>query len=529
MFNSIKAIFVAICLFLTLNAISQNTVGLIYNNGGAFDGYTLFTPESNEYVYLINNCGEVVNQWTFSEQPGNSCYLLENGNLLRAGKDSLEIRDWDNNQIWSYATTDNGLRQHHDIEPLPNGNILCLCRDIYSSSEIIEEGRNPSNVAANIRLEKIVEIEPVGSNDANIVWEWKLIDHLIQDYDPAKENYGVVEDHPELIDINYNNGENQDWVHMNGIDYNADLDQILMTVRHFSEILIIDHSTSIAEAAGHSGGNSGKGGDILWRWGNPEVYKQGTIADRKLLQPHDAKWVENGYLDEGKISVFNNGGDGTSTESSVHLIQPDLDGYNYNSTGSVFNPADFDWTWNGIILGVAMYEESKSGTHSLPNGNFIICETSKAKISEITKSGEHVWTYINPSGSTIYNQFDDPVSAKIFRAERYPVDFIGFSGQDLTPQGIMEDQNDVTDVCITHLEGVVKPSNRIINPVANNMINFTQDQSYTNICIYDMFGRKLYSIESFSGNTLHIDLKPGVYIIHLNDDLEHFSGKVVVQ
>jgi len=82
----------------------------------------------------------------------------------------------------------------------------------------------------------------------------------------------VVADHPELIDPNGSVGGgrqiSQFWNHMNSIDYNADLDQVMLSVRGSSELWVIDHSTTTAEAASHSGGNSGMGGDLMYRWGS---------------------------------------------------------------------------------------------------------------------------------------------------------------------------------------------------------------------------------------------------------------------
>src|SRR5213078_1927187 len=122
---------------------------------------------------------------------------------------------------------------------------------------------------------------------------WRVWDHLIQDADKEKKNFGDVAKHPERIDINFNagggkGGGNQDWTHTNALSYRADLDQIMMSVPSLNEVWIIDHSTTTAEAASHKGGKSGKGGDLLYRWGNPRAYAAGTRKDQTLFAQHNA-------------------------------------------------------------------------------------------------------------------------------------------------------------------------------------------------------------------------------------------------
>ena len=160
--------------------------------------------------------------------------------------------------------------QHHDIEPLPNGNILILGWELKTGEEAISKGRDPLLLEdGELWPEHIVEIEPDGDG-GNIVWEWHLWDHLIQDFDSSLVNYGVVSEHPELMNINYmgpgqnSSGGKADWIHANSIDYNEELDQIIISSRALSEFWIIDHSTTKEEAASSSGGNAGMGGDILY-------------------------------------------------------------------------------------------------------------------------------------------------------------------------------------------------------------------------------------------------------------------------
>jgi hypothetical protein len=520
-------------LFIFSNqGISQSeTLGLLNPSAETEDGYVLFTPEKNGDVYLIDNCGEKINTWTFNENPGATCYLLENGNLLRAGKDSLQIRDWDNNVIWTYATTDNGFAQHHDIEPLPNGNVLCLLSETYSDSAMILEGRDTSMLSGTFKVDKLIELQPVGVNGALLVWEWSLMDHLVQDFDKTKSNYGVITDHSELIDVNFATATNLDWSHGNAIDYNDSLDQIIISFRNFSEVFIIDHSTTTLEASGSAGGNSNQGGDILWRWGNPMVYGAGTIADQQLFAQHDVKWVEKNYLNENKISVFNNEGDGTATFSSVHLIDPEIIVGVYTKISGVFTPQNFDWSWDGMVQGTTVFESKKSSMHFLPNGNFIICETSKGRISEISSGGLEIWSYVNPIGLSLQNQFDTPSSNTLFRGEKYPSNYIGFSGKNLQPNGIIEDQNNNSLTCVVSL-GVQKGQKDDLSviqiPVENNTIILNKTITANEVSILNMNGKVVFNTTNYNGSIIPVNLPQGIYLVKFQLSEKTISRKIII-
>ena len=443
-------------LFLVMHVSGQTTMGLLYHDPEVSDGYILMSNRATNDVYLINTCGEVVNQWSFSQRaPVN--YLLENGNILKAGRNVLEIHDWDDNVIWEVDVRDFGLGQHHDVEAMPNGNILILMRDIYTPEEAIAQGRRADLVADvdEVQSEKIIEIQPVGTDQLVVVWEWKFWDHLIQDHDNTKPNFGVISDHPELIDLNIETQSNLDWIHTNGIDYNPDLDQIVVSARHTSEIYIIDHSTTTAEAASHSGGNSGVGGDFLWRWGNPRMYGQGTVDDQTLFGQHDPSWIPEGYPNEGMISVFSNGLDRVPDFSSVHLIETQIDSEgNYELTSGIFEPMEFHWSWSGTILGETMFSISQSGANMQPNGNFVVCEATKGRISEISPEGDLLWSYLNPVALSPVMQGETIPSGQnvVFKSEKYPADYVGFDGLDLSStSGIYENENENSEACIANL------------------------------------------------------------------------------
>ena len=293
-----KAVYLFLLFISSLSLSAQQTVGLFQYTSESFNGYTLFSPLRSSSTFLIDNCGWVVHRWESDFLPSQSVYLLENSHLLRAAKtpgithptinsggggERVQEIDAAGNILWDFTYFDPTHRMHHDIEPLPNGNVLILAWEYKSYGEAIAAGRNPA-LLPDLALwpEMIIEVKPNGTNSGEIVWEWHLWDHMIQDYDPSKANFGVVKDHPELLDLNFVSDipelGDADWVHLNSIDYNPELKQILFCSAGLNELYIIDHSTSTAEAASHSGGDSGKGGDLLYRWGNPLAYRNGTTA-----------------------------------------------------------------------------------------------------------------------------------------------------------------------------------------------------------------------------------------------------------
>ncbi len=434
---------------------AAKTVGLFLNESEAFDGYTLFNKIRGKTIYLIDNQGRVVRKW---ELDAESLFarLLENGNLLT----TIEYPDRDMNRSVQEIDRNGNIvsdctqgSPHHDFLKMPNGNVLLLSRQRKTPEEVIAAGANPEFIGdRGLLAPHIVEARITGPASCEIVWEWSAWDHLIQDFDSSKANYGVVAEHPELIDLNFYLSElsdtADDWIHSNGIDYNPELDQVMLSPNNFSEMWIIDHSTTRAEAAGSGGGNSGKGGDLLYRWGNPRAYRAGTLDDQQLFWPHNPQWIPPGRPGAGNILIFNNGirvWERPRPYSSVDEIVPPVDGANYRlDPGVAYAPAEPVWTYTAATPS-DFFAPSISGTQRLPNGNTLICDGMHGTLFEVTPAGKTVWKYVNPmisngplrQGESVplerrKNGKEKPAN-RVYRAYRYASDYPGLQGLDLTP------------------------------------------------------------------------------------------------
>lgn len=513
-------------LLVSINFFYGNsqTVGTLLNTSDSYDGYTLFAPMRSNTTYLIDNCGHVINNWESDHPPGLTVYLLEDGSLLHSKNvnnqtfnvggsgGGVERFDWNGTQTWNYDLSSSTECQHHDVEYLPNGNVLMIVWETVSYTEAVDHGRNPSNAPTDLWPDKIIEVEPNGADGGTIVWEWRAWDHLVQDFDNAKADYGIVADHPELININYPANGNSDWLHINAVDYNPELDQIALSVHNTHEIWIIDHSTTTAEAASHSGGNSGKGGDILYRWGNPQAYGRGNNATKKFFGQHDVRWITEG-TDVCKIMVYNNGinrSPGVSY-STVDIIVPPVDAlgnYTEPTSGESYLPNDLYWTYEANP-NTDFYSSNISGAHRLPNDNTLICEGANGRLFEVNTNGETVWEYQSPIGQNgPVQQGTIPANGhSIFRCTRYGADYSAFAGKDMTPGNVLE-LNSSSTCELFGTVGIIDSESssggiQVVNNQAVRQITVFDLQGSSTIIIYDSAGR---IISQVNGNTESIGI-----------------------
>ncbi len=437
-------------------------------------GFILYSPLLSTTTYLIDKQGQVVHTWQSDTPPGASVYLLDTGHLLRCGRQPdlpdfsaggeggrIQELTWEGELVWDFVYASSERRQHHDIEPLPSGNVLLIAWERKSTEEALQAGRRPELLSeAGLWPDSIVEVRPRRPEGGEIVWEWHLWDHLIQDYDPERDNFGSVAAHPELVDINGTRppqpdsptllerlkalgylaagatarDRQADFTHTNSIAYNPRLDQIALSVPTFNEIWILDHGTTTEEAAGHVGGRAGRGGDLLYRWGNPRTYRRGTPEDQRLFGQHDARWVPVGYPGAGNLMVLDNGaGRPRGRFSRVLEIVPPVDrqGRYALDAGGRFGPQEAAWTYTAPDR-ESFFAEFISGAHRLPNGNTLISSGPKGRLFEVTAKGETVWTFDNPFSGDAPNPHGDPPFS-LFRATLVAPEHRALAGRDLRP------------------------------------------------------------------------------------------------
>jgi hypothetical protein len=462
------------------------------NEPEAAPGFVLFAPLSATTIFLLDREGRAVHTWRNPDAlySTKAVYLLDDGTLLRGARlpenttfdrggrtGAIQRLAKDGRIVWEYVLCDERRSLHHDFEPLPNGNILAIAWERLTVAEAVALGRDPTQIHPDGWWpDTVLEIRPTLPKGGEIVWEWRARDHVVQDLDPAKPGYGDPRAHPERIDVNgLHSGERElsseeqaaelaqrremadigyggeveeeddggddsersrhpkdDWLHLNSVDYHAEHDLVLLSSPELNEIFVLDHSTTTEEARGSRGGRFGKGGDLLWRWGNPRNYRHGARADQRLFFQHQPEWVPAGLPGAGNITVFNNGlGRPSQAYSSIEELTPPFDparGF-LRDEGKAFGPASVAWSYADPNP-KRFYSLIISGCHRLPNGNTFVCSGQQGRLFEVTPAGKLVWEFWNTAGGELENVFNTgrvnlAKKTAIFRATKLPPEHPG--------------------------------------------------------------------------------------------------------
>ena len=440
-------------MLMTTSFAQGNTLGtIVYDEEATDGGFNLIYPHNQPDAFLLDMCGNIVHTWENADtlRPANVIYILENSDVMTTyrpanfdndaiwaggGGATIERRTWDNEPIWSFTRNDAEYRLHHDIQPMANGNVLVTAWEQRDSLECIEAGRNPENLTgAGMWSEVVWEIAPNDDGDGEIVWEWAVWDHLIQDFDSTKSHYGVVADNIDKININFGSASNAaaDWLHINAIDFDEFSQHIMLSVPTFNEIWVVDYGNTTP-------------GELKWRWGNPMAYDRGDSTDTKLGFQHHTHWLDlalsTNSPDYGKVGVFNNRVQGDTSEySTVHTLLPIYDEYEneyfLDNASGTYLPTDFDWTFESPNPNT-IYSNIVSSFQRLENGNSLICSGRYGDTREYTQEGELVWHYktpfLNQSGTASPQSQGtvlEPTQNLTFRASRYPANYPAFEGID---------------------------------------------------------------------------------------------------
>ncbi len=482
------------------------------------DGYVLYNSFNENTTYLIDAEGDIAKTWNLSTACNYAVLLKDNGNIVRGEQIDTEIvgaavggrvseYDPDGNVVWSFDYSTSEYVQHHDIDFGPNGSVFLISWQERTEEEMEMAGLEDPEMK---HVTGLIEIMGNSSGGADIIWEWHFYDHLIQDVDPNKPNYGDIASNPQRLDVNvpalgFGGGPGgpggppgfaNDWLHCNGIHYNAERDQIAFTSRFLSEIFVIDHSTTTEEAATSSGGNAGMGGDLLYRWGNPANYK--TTGTQYIPGPcHDARWVpDDGRPRGGLLQFFNNEGLGENI-STVDALDTPWDGTSYTRTpGEPFGPTEP--TWRHITNDNAW---GQSAAMSMPDGNIFV-----------NLSGEYMYEE-NEAGEVVFQYPEGP--AKAFR---YTCDHPGIIA-------LLDDPCDVlaiSEVTDKDIRIFPNPSTGLINVSGNDI------QQITNITVTDVVGKLIME----TSDTNQVDLshaENGIYLIRLTfEDAEELIQKISI-
>jgi hypothetical protein len=558
----------------------------------SYNGYTLFGTRGK--TYLIDMEGRVVHTWNIGTNPR----FTENGTLLDAvggnpsNSNVWKELDWNGNVKWQYTETRSAYHAHHDFEKIYNPKLgdstfIYIANKDLTSQQCLNAGCSPTNNYTGAQMDVVVEVDRNG----NVIWEWSFFDHVVQDIDASKPTYGVIKDTPGRINLNLRgNPVKSDWLHCNSLDYNQDLDLIVINSVH-GEFYVIDHGNTFTKGdpTGSIALAASSKGDFLYRFGDPAKYNQGdppsvlenwekaTSGHKQIGGAHNIQWIKPGLPGEGNFLIFNNAENlfELTPQSYIFEINPYLNSSGLN-TGVFVNPPaagykivnspdanlmkekknisrQIVWSYSSKN-NTSFYSTIGSSAQRLLNGNTLICSMNDGHFFEVAPDDTTiVWEYINPmtrDGVKKIKEDNYPTYNGVFRAYRYTSDHPALAGHDLT-QG--ETMTGFDPDYISHSE-LTSINDNEINSKSGNLLNQNYPNPFTyttkiefetdkdhqvRLNIFDYSGRLIkillnsrlsagsYSYTWDGTNTSGAKVPGGIYFYVLMADNQKLSKKMI--
>jgi hypothetical protein len=230
------------------------------------------------YIFVLNGSGQIVDSvrvngapFDFKVQPNGllSYALGDFGGVAPLPEEELQHMILDENLavVDSFKMKNGYITDFHEFLMLPNGHVMMMSYHYitYDMSTIVPGGRTDASLVINIIQEQ--------DRDKNVVFEWRNIDYI-----------PITDSDLNLTDprINYST--------LNAFDVDND-GNILASFRNHSEIMKISRET----------------GEIMWRWGSPRgeftfIGEHEENAPYYFARQHDIR-----RLDNGNVSLFDNG------------------------------------------------------------------------------------------------------------------------------------------------------------------------------------------------------------------------------
>ncbi len=347
------------------NYIGQSGV-TVYDTDKAYDGYTLYSPSSEQAAYLLDMNGEVVHSWAMPFSKAwkipphidspvkdnkiiwRGLHLFPNGDLLAVynavettpyGYGVVKI-DKDSNIIWRYP----GFA-HHDISVGEDGRVYILTNKVTEDVVAGAPHLNPplfdeyvSILSPDGQLEKSISIYDAFANSEYFS---EVVEYFTQ---------------TQRADISTSNAEYGDIIHPNTVTYIGAEEaekqplfqqgQILISLREHDILAVLDPQTET----------------IIW------------AARGFWRAQHSARMTK-----DGNIVLFDNDGPQTTPRKSRVLeYDPVFDRIVWSYEGTAERP---------------FYSSVRAAVQSLPNSNVLVTSYENGRLFEVTQKGEIVWEF----------------------------------------------------------------------------------------------------------------------------------------